>query len=194
VTTIVGAIRAGRLDAELAALLWILADGSVPIHVVSDAPGQASGTAAALRALAPRTADISAGAGAALEDVLRQPVPLRPATGAVIVLDIDGRIVAAHLHRPPLRDGAGHVRPQGPAVLAVRDADRQRWEHFWWGVIGEMAEAVGRRAGDFELEIDRRRDYLAGLVAAGLVGEAELASALAGYHSTSVAPGGPPSA
>ena len=27
---------------------------------------------------------------------------------------------------------------------------------------------VGRQAGDFELEVDRRRDYLAGLAAAGV--------------------------
>jgi hypothetical protein len=194
VTTIVSAIRFGRLDAELAALLWTLADGGVPIHVAGDAPADASALATVLRSVARDPGDVSEGSGASLEDVLRQPVPIRPATGAVVVLDGDGRVGATHLHRPPLRDGAGHVRPQGPAVLAARDRERDRWEHFWWGVIAEMAEAVGRRPGDFELEIDRRRDYLAGLASAGLHGDVEVAAALAGYRSASAATGGPPSA
>lgn len=191
-TTIVAAIRAGHLDAELAALLWLLAEGAVPIHVAGDLAGAAGELASAIEDLGRTTGKVSAGSGASLEDVLRQPVPIRPPTGAVIVLDNEGRVRAAHLHRPPLRDGAGHVRPQGPAVLAAHDARTGAWEHFAWGVTPELAEAVGRRAGDFEIELDRRTAYLAGLAAGRLEGPDEVATALAGYRSATARTGQPP--
>jgi hypothetical protein len=41
---------------------------------------------------------------------------------------------------------------------------------------------IGRKAGDFELEVDRRRDYLAGLAAAGVVEVDAIRSAIAGYR------------
>ena len=193
-TTIVGAIREGRLDAELAALAWLVAEGGMPVHVAGDHAARADDLVLAVRALGGAAADVSTGPGASLEDVLRQPVPIRPATGVVLVLDADGRVGAAHLHRPPLRDGAGHVRPQGPAVLAVRDAGSGGWEHFAWGVTPELADAVGRRAGDFEIELDRRAVYLAGLVAGGLERPDEVTTALAGYRSATSRTGDPPHA
>lgn len=181
-TTIVAAVRDGRVDAELAALLWQLAEGGMPVHVAGE-HAIADDLALAVRAVGGAVADVTTGSGSSLEDVLRQPVPIRPATGVVLVLDSEGRVGAAHLHRPPLRDGAGHVRPQGPAVLAVRDPGSGRWEHFAWGVTPELAEAVSRRAGDFEIELDRRAAYLAGLVAGGLDSPDEVSAALAGYRS-----------
>ena len=178
--TLVGAIRDGVLDAELAALLWLLAESGVPVHVASPDAAPAASLAAAVRPLARDPAAVSSGPGAALEDVLRQPVPLRPATGAVGVVG-EGRVVAAHAQRPPLRDAGGHVRPQGPAVLATWDPAAGAWEHFAWGVIPELAEATGRRAGDFEIEQGRRQEYLTQLAASPISEPAELTQAMRGY-------------
>jgi hypothetical protein len=76
------------------------------------------------------------------------------------------RIVAAHYVRPIARDVHGHVQRLGPAVLATWDPLSDRQEHFGWGVTPELARRVGCRAGDYEIELDRRRAYLDGLVAA----------------------------
>jgi hypothetical protein len=179
--TVIGLIRERSLDAELAALLWLLAEGSLPIHVVANDENARKAAAAALRSLAPDARVVTDGPGEALEDVLRQPVPLRPATGVVVILDGTGRVVAAHLHRAPLRDAAGHVRPQGPAVLATWDAAHDDWEHFAWGVLPELAEAVNRRAGDFEIDQARRREYLDTLAEAGIDAPEQVAAALAGF-------------
>ena len=103
---------------------------------------------------------VTDGPGSAIEDVLRQPVPLRPASGAVVILDEDGRVAAAHLLRPPLRDGAGHVRPQGPGVLAVRLEAEDRLEHFAWGVVPEIAADLDRKGGDVEAELAERAEML----------------------------------
>lgn len=178
--TLVGLIRAGTLDAELGALVWLLADAGVPVHVAASEPKAAAGLAEAIRPLARDGSNVSAGAGEALEDVLRLPVPFRPASGAVLIL-VEGRIVAAHLQRPPLRDAGGHIRPQGPAVLATWDAEGRAWEHFAWGITPELADATGRKAGDFEIEQGRRRDYLDGLAAAEVDDGTDAERALRGY-------------
>jgi hypothetical protein len=52
----------------------------------------------------------------------------------------------------------GHVQKLGPAVLATWDDREGRFEHFGWGVTPELAIRTGRHAGDFEMELDRRRD------------------------------------
>ena len=82
--------------------------------------------------------------------------------GAVVILAPSGRvaptIVAAHYVRPVARDMHGHVQRLGPAVLATGDPASGRFEHFGWGVTPELALRTGRRAGDFEIELDRRRD------------------------------------
>jgi hypothetical protein len=77
------------------------------------------------------------------------------------------RIVAAHYVRPVVRDEHGHVQRLGPAVLATWDPADQTFEHFGWGVIPELAMRVGRRPGDFEIDVDARRALLEGLVASG---------------------------
>jgi len=178
--SLVGLIRAGTLDAELGALIWLLAEAGVPVHVAAGQPTAAAQLAEAIRPLARDSSNVSAGSGQALEDVLRQPVPFRPASGAVLVM-VDGRIVAAHLQRPPLRDAGGHIRPQGPAVLATWDAEERAWEHFAWGITPELADATGRKAGDFEIEQARRRDYLDALAAAESDDGADAERALRGY-------------
>ena len=161
--TVVDLVQAGRLDEDLVALLWLLVSHGVPVHVV---PGHGD-VAVAVRDLAADPALVTDGPGASIEEVLRQPVPLRPATGAVVVTDEHGRVIAAHLLRPPLRDGAGHVRPQGPAVLAARLAAEDRLEHFAWGVMPELAAGMDRNAGDLEAELDERAAWLRGVVASG---------------------------
>jgi len=159
--TIVDLIRRRQLDAQLAGLLWLLAETRVPIHVAGAAPGELAG---GICDLAADPATVTNGRGDAIEDVLRQPVPLRPATGAIVIVDADGAVSAAHLLRPPLRDGAGHVRPQGPAVLVARLGDG-RLEHFAWGVMPELASGMDRKAGDVEADIAERASFLAGLTA-----------------------------
>ena len=80
--------------------------------------------------------------------------------GVVVVLgDVDGmaRAIATHYIRPVSRDGHGHVQRLGPAVLATYDPEANRFEHFGWGVIPELAMRVGRKAGDFEATIADRR-------------------------------------
>ncbi|MHB8399157.1 MAG: hypothetical protein ACYDCI_09535 [Candidatus Limnocylindrales bacterium] len=74
-----------------------------------------------------------------------------PATGVPV-----RRVVAAHYVRPVARDAAGHVQRLGPAVLATWEAVTDRFEDFSWGVAAELAERVGRQAGDFEAEVARR--------------------------------------
>lgn len=80
--------------------------------------------------------------------------------GLVVVLNDDARggmrVEAAHYVRPVARDMHGHVQKLGPAVLTTWDATAGRFEHFGWGVTPELAMRTGRRAGDFEIELDRR--------------------------------------
>ena len=70
------------------------------------------------------------------------------------------RVAAAHYVRPVARDMHGHIQKLGPAVLATWDAPAGRFEHFAWGVTPELALRTGQRAGDFELEHERRREAL----------------------------------
>ena len=179
VTTIVDLMRAGRLDAELAALLWLLASRRVAIHVV---PGAGADLADATRELAAAPDLVTDGPGTSVEEVLRQPVPLRPPTGAIVVTGTDGRVSAAHLLRPPLRDGAGHVRPQAPAVLAARVEAEDRLEHFAWGVLPELAAETGQKAGDLEAELDERATFLRALADAGPRDAEATRGALLAWH------------
>jgi hypothetical protein len=81
--------------------------------------------------------------------------------GLVLVLgDRAGtpRVVAAHYLRPVARDMHGHVQKLGPAVLATWDERASQFEHFGWGVTPELAIRTGHHAGDFEIELDRRRE------------------------------------
>jgi hypothetical protein len=124
-------------------------------------------------------------------DALRRP-PVQLADdelsrlGVVLVLRaVAGgrrRVVAAHYVRPVVRDVHGHVQHLGPAVLATWDPGHDRFEHFAWGIIPELAGRIGTRPGDFEVEVDRRRDYLAGLATAGVTGVDEVRRAIDGYR------------
>jgi len=92
------------------------------------------------------------------------------------------RVAAAHYVRPVARDEHGHVQRLGPAVLTTWDPATDEFEHFGWGVIPELARRVGRRAGDFEIEVDRRRDFLEDLVRAGTTEVEDVRRALRSYE------------
>jgi len=108
--------------------------------------------------------------------------------GIVLVLRMvpggDRRVAAAHYIRPVVRDAGGHVQRLGPAVLATRDPATDSLDHFWWGILPELAERSTRRAGDFEAEQARRASYLAGLAEAGVMDWEDVATAIAGYLAT----------
>jgi hypothetical protein len=109
----------------------------------------------------------------------RNDAPAAPATAPTEPVE---RVAAAHYVRPLARDPAGHVQRPAPAVLATWEPRTDAFEHFAWGVAADLAGRAGLRPGDLDLELERRRSYLAGLVEAGLVGSNELRSALDGYR------------
>ena len=108
--------------------------------------------------------------------------------GVVLVLRPAGdppggrRIVAAHYVRPVARDVHGHLQRLAPAVLATWNAETDRFEHFGWGVMPELAMRVDRRAGDFELETAARRAVLDDLVDRGITAVAAVRAALTRYR------------
>jgi hypothetical protein len=130
------------------------------------------------------------------EELRRPPVSLGDdelsRLGLVVILRRVGdglrRVVAAHYVRPTSRDEHGHVQRLGPAVLATWDSKHDRFEHFAWGITPELALRVEKRPGDFETEVDRRRDYLAGLAEAGIVDVAAVRAAIDGYRATTTDP------
>ncbi len=217
--TIVDLLGARVLDAELAAELWLLLDGGVPLIVASPARSdRARWALAGLVGLAVQPIEtvnldssgrarlrelFAAGssplriampvAGARLEDVLERLrlsgglTEDRIATlGVVCILSADDeqtRVVAAHYLRPPARDVGGHVQRLPPAVLATWDEAADRFEHFGWGLITELASRVGRHTGDFEAETARRAQALAGLAAAAPRDRRIIGLALEGIRS-----------
>lgn len=152
-------------------------------------PADTVGDAARLvvRALGSGFGLAATAAGGRLEDVLtglrRQPIGLTDdeLTNLGVVLIVDpaeadsgageaaadpgrgSRIVAAHYLRPLARDVHGHPQRLAPAVLSTWDGAAGRFEHFAWGIAGELAGRVGRRTGDFEIERERRSAILADL-------------------------------
>ncbi len=91
--------------------------------------------------------------------------------GVVLVLEREPAgaapvVTVAHYVRPVVRDEHGHVQRLGPAVLAAWDPAHARFEHFGWGITPELAHRVGRKAGDFEIDVDRRRALIEAAAAA----------------------------
>jgi hypothetical protein len=214
------------MDAELAALVWVLVEARVPVVVA--APEGRAGAGGQLRAaivgsiqpdepieslLSPMGA---AGAGSlvrgrraggvvearSLGEVRQRlgggPLPLTDDQltflGCVLVIGEDDgsaasggrrgrvRITAAHYVRPLARDAHGHPQRLDPAVLATWDPRLERYEHFAWGVIPEIAARLGRRTGDLEADLHHRRDDLAGLAKAGVTSLDEVRRLVAGYR------------
>jgi hypothetical protein len=219
--SLVAVVAQGVLDAELAALVWLLVEGRIPLVVATPegrvgAGGQLlAGILVSIHADEPvqsLTAPLTA-AGASslirgrraggvleagsLEDVRGRlgsgPLPLTPDQltflGCVLVLgesvgERPGRlrVVAAHYVRPLARDAHGHAQVLDPAVLATWDDRLERYEHFAWGVLPEIAARLGRRGGDLEADLHHRRDDLAGLVKAGVTKLDEVQRLVAGYQ------------
>ncbi len=214
-------IARGILDAELAALVWVLVEGRVPV-IVAVPPGRlAPGSQLLLGLLgsiqpdldgeslgAPLTAVGASSlvrgrrAGGVIEagslGEVRQrlgsgPLPLNEDQltflGCVLVLGEGAagargrlRVTAAHYVRPLARDAHGHSQRLDPAVLATWDERLERYEHFAWGVLPEVAARLGRRAGDLEADLHHRRDDLAGLAKAGITALDEVQKLIAGYR------------
>lgn len=229
--SLVEVIARGVMDAELAALVWALVEGRIPLVVAT--PEGRLGAGAQLLAgligsilpdedtttlqqpLTPVGANsLTRGrrAGgvleaASLEEVRSRlgggPLPLGADQltflGTVLVLGdaaAEGasgggsggggrgrlRVTAAHYVRPLARDAHGHSQRLDPAVLATWDPRLQRYEHFAWGVLPEIAARLGRKAGDLEADLHHRRDDLSGLAKAGVTAIDEVRKLIAGYR------------
>jgi hypothetical protein len=190
----VGLVRAGALDAELAALLWLLVDGglslvmtggtaerrAILLSALDDLPGASrsvpdhiapagvwgSVLRARIASLRPGDKFRATAEAASLRELLEMlDAPEIGLTddeirtlGVIVVMDAEGRVVAAHLLRPVERDGAGHLQRRPPAILAARDAHEGTLEHFTWAVTSELADRVDRSQPDFEARhADRAR-------------------------------------
>jgi len=238
-TALVGLVRDGVLDAELAALLWLTVEGGIPVVVagvagedrraVRDAlltlapdtapvvhlagtaedfawmpqagelgwqstglaepgkpgavmvaelePGDAGtwGEAAhlAIRALTAGYSLVATAGGSTLEDVLgRLSMPPVSAVddeltrlGVVLLLDDGPRLRIAHYLRPAARDPGGHVQRPSPAALAAWNGKTDRYDHFAWGVVAELAGRIGQRPIALEREQARRSSVVASAAA-----------------------------
>jgi hypothetical protein len=218
--SLVELIARGVVDAELAALVWVLVEGRIPLVVAAPAdrvgaggqllagiigsirpdedvdaisgPLSAAGASSLIRG---RRAGGVVEAGSLAEVRARLasgPLPLTDDQltflGCVLVAGAAGesgrgrlRVTAAHYVRPLARDAHGHSQRLDPAVLASWDPLLERYEHFAWGVLPEIAARLGRRGGDLEADIHHRRDDLAGLAKAGITSIDEVRRLIAGY-------------
>jgi O-antigen/teichoic acid export membrane protein len=194
-TTVPAEVAAGTMHAEMAALVWQLIEGGVPLNVT----GPPSSRPAALRtALLELAGALEAGGGIheaeSLDALLRELAHGGDAMaadaprqlGVVLVLrDLGGgsrRVVAAHYVRPIERDREGHLQRRPPAVLFAWDDGAGRFEEFAWGVTSELAARIGTEPADFEQRQAERAAFLAGLVAAGVHEAAAVARAVRGYR------------
>lgn len=150
-----------------------------PVIQVADlAPGSASGTwgdtaRVAIRALSLGYSMAATAGGDRLEDVLGRLAAFPTGAlddeltrlGVVLILGrtvaAERRVTAAHYLRPVARDTHGHVQRLAPAVLATWNATTGRFDHFSWGVVGELAGRLGRRPVDLEREQAHRAGLLA---------------------------------
>lgn len=74
----------------------------------------------------------------------------------VLVLGDGPRVVIAHYLRPAARDPGGHVQRLPPAALAAWNQRTEQYDHFAWGVAGELAGRTHRRPLAFEREQAKR--------------------------------------
>ncbi len=195
-------IAAEALDAELAALLWLLIGGGVPLLVCGGAAeAERSAVMEMLLDFAPGAGGAPEPATAARRGTTLRAESLRDAfdtlthdpfnlsddqlrnLGVVIVLR-DGLFAAAHYVRPVERDQQGHLQHRPPAVLATRDAGSGTFEHFAWAVTPELAARIGMRQAGFEDEQAHRARFLAALVDRGALAVEAVRPALRDYLQT----------
>ena len=198
-------IAADALDAELAALLWLLVEGGIPLLVCGGAAEpELSATLDALLDLRP-PADRDTTAHSPSPESRRPGTTLRAESlseafailtaepfglsddqlrslGVVIVMR-DGRAAAVHYLRPVERDAHGHLQHRPPAVLATSDPDRSTFEHFAWGITPELAARVNVGQADFERAQAARARFLARLVDGGIFDPEAVRDALDGYRA-----------
>jgi hypothetical protein len=81
----------------------------------------------------------------------------------LVVADFGGvpRVTAAHYVRPVALDSHGHVQRPAPAVLATWNPAAERWDHFAWGVLDDLAGRTGTRPIELERDQARRAAALA---------------------------------
>ena len=219
--SLVALIAQGVFDAELAALVWLLVEGRVPLVVAApsgrasagaqllvgvlesvragestaglDLPLTAAGASSLIRGRRAGGVIEAGSLGEVRERLGTGPLPLNPDQltflGCVLVLgEMPGarrgrlRVTAAHYVRPLARDAHGHAQRLDPAVLATWDERLERYEHFAWGVLPEIAARLDRRGGDLEGDLHHRRDDLAGLVKGGVTKLDEVQRLVAGYQ------------
>ena len=77
------------------------------------------------------------------------------------------RVTAAHYVRPVALDTHGHVQRQAPAILATRNSVADRWDHFAWGVLPDIAGRLGITPTELEREQARRAAALSEIAAPG---------------------------
>jgi hypothetical protein len=200
--TIVGWLATGALDAGLAALLWQLAEGGLPVTVAGPSGSGRQALVDAMmelrRAGVPLPpsrlpAVVEADSLAAVNARLAEP-PFRAAEdelrtlGVVLILaratEARPRVVAAHYVRPVEQDGQGHVQRRPPAVLSTWDPSRGAFDDYAWGILPELAARVAVDPPTFAAERDRRATYLEALVAAGVTDPVDVRRAMAGYATT----------
>jgi hypothetical protein len=178
--TLVELVGANELDAELAALLWLLAERGVPLVSASTDRAAAERTRAAIaravRATQPALDSLAGGTliAGSLEDVLRlstgtpkgaEVTDAARDLGVVVIRD-QSQVRSAHYIRPVERDGAGHLQRRPPALLAAWNPESDRLDHFWWSITAELAMRVDMDRAAFEDEHERR----VGQLGSGVVG------------------------
>jgi hypothetical protein len=92
----------------------------------------------------------------------------RSRLGVVLAVADDAgvpRVTAAHYVRPVALDTHGHVQRPAPAILATWSPPAGRFDHFWWGVVPDLAGRLGITPRDLEREQARRASALADLAA-----------------------------
>jgi hypothetical protein len=192
--SIVGWIAAGAIDAPLAAVVWLLAEGGVPLVVADRDAAAGRALAEALDAFGRPPVLLSAFPrsieAASLEEVQArladEPYALTEdairSVGVVIVLgrlpDGRRRVRVAHYVRPLEQDPEGHVQRRPPAVLAAWDAQRDRLDDYAWGITTELAGRVGREPVAFERALTARSRLLADLARQGIVSADAVSSAI----------------
>jgi hypothetical protein len=194
-TAITGYVAGAALDADLAAVCWLLGEGGVPLVVVGRDHQFAEGLRSSIaklsthgKATADGVAEVPGGVvvGDALEDVLRfsgseglalgasDAVPDAARELGVVLVARGNRIERAHYVRPIERDAAGHIQRRPPALLSARNDDTGRLDHFFWAITDELGTRVSQQPEDFDRAFRRRVRLLSEMVAANIFDQEDL--------------------